>query len=104
MPHQPSGQHRASGENCYVHAIWTSGVKARGDFTVENCLVELGGYKDQPADDEQFLGVFFSNHDTVRVVNNVITGIDEAIEILGNRYGTTGPAIPQPPRARPKLL
>ena len=74
----------------FVHAIWSSGVKARGDFTVENCLVELGGYKGELADDEQLLGVFYSNHDTVRVVNNVITGIDEAIEILGNRYGETG--------------
>lgn len=74
----------------FVHAIWTTGVKARGDFTVENCLVELGGYSGEKADDEQLLGVFYSNHDTVRIVNNVITGIDEAIEILGNRYGNTG--------------
>lgn len=74
----------------YVHAIWTSGVKARGDFTVENCLVELGGYKGEPADDEQLLGVFYSNHDTIKVINNVITGIDEAIEILGNRYWRYG--------------
>lgn len=78
----------------YVHALWTSGVRARGNFTAENCLVELGVYRDQLADDEQFLGVFFSNHDTIRVVNNVITGIDEAIEILGNRYGTSGPGDP----------
>jgi hypothetical protein len=78
----------------YVHAIWSTGVKARGDFTVENCLVELGGYQDQPADDEQLLGVFYSNHDTIRVVNNVITGIDEAIEILGNRYGSYGAGDP----------
>lgn len=74
----------------FVHALWSSGVKARGDFTVENCLVELGGYQGALADDEQLLGVFYSNHDNVRVVNNVITGIDEAIEILGNRYGNTG--------------
>jgi hypothetical protein len=79
-----------AGKIRFVHAIWTSGVKARGDFTVENCLVELGGYTGDLADDEQLLGVFYSNHDTVRVVNNVITGIDEAIEILGNRYGTSG--------------
>jgi hypothetical protein len=78
----------------YVHALWTSGVKARGNFTAEDCQVELGGYKNQLADDEQFLGVFFSNHDTIRVVNNIITGIDEAIEILGNRYGTSGPGDP----------
>ena len=78
----------------FVHAIWTSGVKARGDFTVENCLVELGGYQGALADDEQLLGVFYSNHDNVRVVNNVINGIDEAIEILGNRYGNTGKGDP----------
>jgi hypothetical protein len=78
----------------YVHALWTSGVKARGNFTVEKCLVELGEYKDQLAEDEQLLGIFFSNHDTIKVVNNVITGIDEAIEILGNRYGTTGAGDP----------
>jgi hypothetical protein len=54
-------------------------------------VVELGDYGDgKPADDEQLLGVFFSNHDTVRVVNNTITGIDETIEILGNRSGGTG--------------
>ncbi|MEW6206936.1 MAG: hypothetical protein AB1631_01115, partial [Acidobacteriota bacterium] len=74
----------------FVHAIWTTGVKARGNFTVENCLVELGGYKGELADDEQLLGIFYSNHDTVRVAGNVITGIDEAIEILGNRYGNSG--------------
>jgi hypothetical protein len=78
----------------FVHAIWSSGVKARGDFTVENCLVELGGYQGELADDEQLLGVFYSNHDTVRVRNNFITGIDEAIEILGNRYGNTGKGDP----------
>ncbi len=78
----------------FVHAIWSSGVAARGDFTVENCLVELGGYRDAPADDEQLLGVFYSNHDTVRVINNRITGMDEAIEIIGNRYGNTGRGDP----------
>lgn len=70
----------------FVHAIWTSGAKARGDFTVEDNLIELGNYADGLPDDEQLLGVFYSNHDTVRVVNNVITGVDEAIEIIGNRY------------------
>ena len=75
----------------FIHAIWSSGVKARGDFIVEDCLVEMGGYTaEKPADDEQLLGVFFANHDNVRVVNNRITGIDEGIEILGNRYGNTG--------------
>lgn len=70
----------------FVHSIWTTGSRARGDFTAENNLVELGGYEGELADDEQMMGVFYSNHDTVRVVNNVITGIDEAIEIIGNRY------------------
>jgi hypothetical protein len=85
---------RASAGIRFVHAIWSSGVDARGDFTVEDSLVELGGYTDKPADDEQLLGIFFSNHDTVRIVNNTITGIDEAIEILGNRYGNTGAGDP----------
>lgn len=88
----------------FVHAIWTSGVKARGDFTVENCLVELGGYQSEPADDEQLLGVFYSNHDTVRVVNNRITGIDEAIEILGNRYGNTGKGDPAAASGPAKII
>jgi hypothetical protein len=69
----------------FVHALWTTGIRARGDFIVEGNLVELGGYDGPLADDEQFLGVFYSNHDTVRVADNVITGIDEAIEIIGNR-------------------
>ena len=74
----------------FVHAIWSSGVDARGDFTLENNLVEMGGYEGALADDEQLCGVFYSNHDNVRVVNNVITGIDEAIELIGNRYGNSG--------------
>lgn len=88
----------------FVHAIWSSGVAARGDFTVENCLVELGGYQGAPADDEQLLGVFYSNHDTVRVINNRISGIDEAIEILGNRYGNTGKGDPAAATGPAKII
>jgi hypothetical protein len=88
----------------FVHALWTSGVKARGNFTVENCLVELGVYQGQLADDEQLLGVFYSNHDTIRVVNNVITGIDEAIEILGNRYGNSGAGDPAAARGPSEII
>ncbi|MCH8204534.1 MAG: hypothetical protein IID09_05185, partial [Candidatus Hydrogenedentes bacterium] len=46
------------------------------------------------AEDEQFLGIFTSNHDNIRIVNNTIIGTDEAIEILMNRYGDTGPGDP----------
>jgi hypothetical protein len=88
----------------FVHAIWTTGVKARGDFTVEDCLVELGGYTEKPSDDEQLLGVFFSNHDTIRIVNNTITGIDEAIEILGNRYGNTGAGDPDAAQSPAEII
>ena len=73
----------------FVHALWTTGIRARGDFIVEGNRVELGGYDGPLADDEQFLGVFYSNHDTVRVTDNEITGIDEAIEIIGNRVDRT---------------
>ena len=89
---------RASPGIRFVHALWSNGPKTRGDFIVEDCLVEMGHYTDEePADDEQFLGIFFSNHDNIRIVNNVISGIDEAIEVLGNRYGNTGPGDPDAP-------
>lgn len=79
----------------YVHALWSTGVKARGDFIVENNWVEMGGYRDEaPSDDEQLLGIFYSNHDNIRITNNTIIGIDETIEILGNRYGNTGAGDP----------
>lgn len=75
----------------YVHALWTTGLEARGDFIAENNLVELGQYDGPLAEDEQFMGIFASNHDNIRIVNNTIIGTDEAIEILMNRYGKTGP-------------
>ena len=78
----------------FVHALWTSGNDARGDFIAEDNLVELGQYDGPLAEDEQFLGIFTSNHDNIRIVNNTITGTDEAIEILMNRYGDTGPGDP----------
>lgn len=68
----------------FIHAIYTSGKNTKGDFSAENNLVELGNYPGILPDDEQLLGVFFSAHDNVRVVGNEITGLDEAIEILGN--------------------
>lgn len=78
------------GQIRFVHALWTTGVRARGDFIAENNLVELGGYDGALADDEQFMGVFFSNHDTIRITDNTIIGIDEAIELIGNRVGSIG--------------
>ena len=78
----------------YVHALWSTGNEARGDFIVEDNLVELGQYDGPLAEDEQLLGIFASNHDNIRIVNNTITGTDEAIEILMNRYGNTGPGDP----------
>jgi len=78
----------------FVHALWTTGNDARGDFIVEDNLVELGQYDGPIADDEQFLGVFGSNHDNIRITNNTIFGIDEAVEILANRFGDTGPGDP----------
>ena len=50
----------------------------------------MGGYGERWPDDEQFLGLWYANHDQVRVVNNVIIGVDEAIEICGNRTGEDG--------------
>lgn len=79
----------------FVHALWTQGNDARGDFIAENNLVELGHYDGPLAEDEQFMGIFTSNHDNIRIVNNRITGIDEAIEILMNRHGDTGPGDPK---------
>jgi hypothetical protein len=78
----------------FVHALWTQGNDARGDFIAENNLVELGKYDGPLAEDEQFMGIFTSNHDNIRIVNNTITGTDEAIEILMNRYGNTGEGDP----------
>lgn len=75
----------------FIHAIWSKGIEARGDFIAEDNLVELGQYDGPLADDEQFTGVYQSNHDNIRIVNNTIIGTDEAIEILMNRSGKTSP-------------
>jgi hypothetical protein len=88
----------------FVHALWTTGIRARGDFIVEGNLVELGGYDGPLADDEQFMGVFYSNHDTVRVADNVITGIDEAIEIIGNRVDRTARGEGPPARGPAEVV
>ena len=74
----------------FVHALWTQGNDAPGNFIAEDNLVELGQYDGALAEDEQFMGIFTSNHDNIRIVNNTIIGTDEAIEILMNRYGDTG--------------
>ena len=78
----------------FVHALWTQGNDARGDFIAEDNLVEMGQYDGPLAEDEQFMGIFTSNHDNIRIINNTIIGTDEAIEILMNRYGNTGPGDP----------
>ena len=78
----------------FVHALWTQGNDARGDFIAEKNLVEMGQYDGPLAEDEQFMGIFTSNHDNIRIVDNTIIGTDEAIEILMNRYGNTGPGDP----------
>lgn len=79
----------------YVHALWTMGNDARGDFIAEDNLVEMGEYDGELAEDEQFMGIFSSNHDNIRIRNNTIVGTDEAIEILMNRYGDTGAGDPK---------
>jgi len=87
---------RANAGVKFVHAIWTSGNKARGDFTVADNLVEMRDYTGAPADDEQLLGVFYSNHDTIRVTDNIIVGMDEGLEIIGNRNPSNGGGITTP--------
>lgn len=82
------------GPTRYVHAIWSTGQKSTGDFIIENNLVELGNYSDGDPHDEQLMGLFFANHDTIRVTDNVIIGVDEGIEILGNRIGQDGKRPP----------
>lgn len=88
----------------FVHALWTTGIRARGDFEASHNLVELGGYQGPLADDEQFMGIFFSNHDNVRVSDNVITGIDEAIEIIGNRVDRTAKGEGPPARGPAEVV
>jgi hypothetical protein len=88
----------------FVHALWTTGIRAQGDFEASGNLVELGGYSGALADDEQFMGVFYSNHDTVRVSDNVITGIDEAIEIIGNRVDRTARGEGPPARGPAEVV
>jgi len=69
----------------FVHALWTQGPDAKGDFIADNNLVEMGQYDGPLAEDEQFMGIFTSNHDNIRITNNTIITTDEAIEILMNR-------------------
>jgi hypothetical protein len=88
----------------FVHALWTTGIRARGDFEASDNVVELGGYDGPAADDEQFMGVFYSNHDDVRVTGNVITGIDEAIELIGNRVDRTARGEGPPARGPAEVV
>ena len=67
----------------FVHAIWASGAMVRGDFIAENNRVELTGYNGALPHDEQFLGIFFSAFNNIRIVGNTIVGHDEGIEIVG---------------------
>lgn len=68
-----------------VHAVFSSGQYAKGAFLAEDNLVQLDGYSgDVLPDDEQFIGLFFSSHDNITIVDNEITGHDEGIEVLGN--------------------
>lgn len=73
-----------------IHALSSRGNNARGNFIVENNIVELGQYDGVVPEDEQFVGTYASNHDKIQIVNNSIVGIDEGIEILVNGYGDTG--------------
>lgn len=90
----------------FVHALWTTGPRARGDFLAEDNMVELGHYQGPRADDEQFMGVFFSNHDNIRITGNTIVGIDEAIELIGNRFeeGGRDQSAALPPRGPSEIV
>jgi hypothetical protein len=79
-----------SGGTLFIHAIWSTGEAARGDFTVENNIVELDDYPYGLPHDEQLMGIFFSNHSNIRIVGNLIEGHDEAFEIIRNGYPTGG--------------
>jgi len=50
------------------------------------------------------MGIFTSNHDNIRIVDNTIIGTDEAIEILMNRYGDTGPGDPVAAQTRAEIV
>jgi hypothetical protein len=78
----------------FVHALWTQGPNAKGDFIADNNLVEMGQYDGPLAEDEQFMGIFTSNHDNIHVTNNTIIGTDEAVEILMNRIGPKASKTP----------
>lgn len=79
-----------SGDRLIVDAIWSSGESARGDFLVENNLVELDDYPGDLPHDEQLIGVFFANHDTIQITGNLVTCHDEAFEVARNGYARTG--------------
>jgi len=68
-----------------VHAVFSSGPYAKGDFLAENNDVRLGGYQDSFPHDEQIIGLFFSNHDDITITGNTVSGNDEGIEVLGNK-------------------
>jgi hypothetical protein len=79
-----------SGGTLFIHAIWSTGEAAKGDFTVENNIVEFDDYAYGLPHDEQLMGIFFSNHSNIRIVGNLVNGHDEAFEIIRNGYPTGG--------------
>ena len=79
-----------SGGTLFIHAIWSTGETARGDFTVENNIVEFDNYPYGLPHDEQLMGIFFSNHSDIRIVGNLVQGHDEAFELIRNGYPTGG--------------
>ncbi len=80
------------GGTSFIHAIWSWGEGARGDFIVENNVVEFDDYPFGLPDDEQLMGIFFANHSNIRITGNVVTGHDEAFEIIRNGYRAGGTA------------
>ncbi len=68
----------------FVHAIWSQGRDAQGDYTVRDNLVDFGDYGGQKPHDEQFMGVFYPAHGNITITGNTVVGHDEGFEVLGN--------------------
>ncbi len=99
----------AGGSIRFVHAVFSSGEDARGAFRASGNLVDLSHITDTDGTgvdevdevrpvplphDEQFLGIFFSNHDRVEIEGNSVTGVDEGLEIIGNGRSPSGEPYP----------